>query len=63
METKKWFDKGVALCRLGKYEKAIFFFDKAIELNPDEANFYDHKGMALGCLGRNEEAVQFLIKQ
>jgi tetratricopeptide (TPR) repeat protein len=44
-------DKGEALRKLGKYDKAIQALDKAIELNPILAAAWSHKGEALKALG------------
>ncbi|WP_331377238.1 tetratricopeptide repeat protein [Rickettsia rhipicephali] len=37
---------------LGKYELAIEFFNKAIELNPKFSKIYNNKGLTLGKLGQ-----------
>lgn len=53
-----WFNKGVALAKLGKYEEAIECYDKVIELNPNYAPAWYNKGVALAKLGRYEEAIE-----
>ncbi|CAK60278.1 unnamed protein product (macronuclear) [Paramecium tetraurelia] len=37
-------DKGQALQNLKKYEESIIEFDKAIELNPNDDDYYNCKG-------------------
>ncbi len=53
-----WYNKGLALAKLGKYEEAIECFDKAIELNPNFAPAWNNKGVALAKLGKYEEAIK-----
>ena len=39
------------------YEKALDFFDKAIETQPDLAGAWNNRGVALGYLGKYQEAI------
>jgi Flp pilus assembly protein TadD len=57
-----WFNKGIALEDLGKYDEAIQAFDKALELDPQNAEAWSEKGYALGELGKYDEAIQALDK-
>ncbi|WP_406661686.1 tetratricopeptide repeat protein [Methanolobus sp. ZRKC3] len=41
-----------------RYEEAIEAFEKAIDINPDDAYAWYLKGSALNSLGRDEEAVE-----
>ncbi len=41
-----------------KYEEAIKAYDKAIEINPENADAWYNKGFALYELGKNEEATK-----
>jgi Flp pilus assembly protein TadD len=50
-EAKTLSDQGVALYKKGKYKDALPYFDKAIELDPENSEFYNHKGRALKRLG------------
>ena len=50
------FNKGGTLVDLGRYEEALKSYDKAIELNPDDANAWYGKGIALVNLGRHEKS-------
>src|SRR5271157_4926196 len=54
--AKVWFDKGVALYGLGKYNEVIQAFDKAIQLKPDDADAWYNNGIALKALGRTTES-------
>src|SRR5271157_977260 len=56
--AKVWFDKGVALYGLGKYNEVIQACDKAIQLKPDDAEAYNNKGLALDGLNKYDEAIQ-----
>ena len=52
----------MALDRLGKYQEAIEYYDKAIEI---DANFIDaqiSKGWALDGLGKYKEAIEYYDK-
>lgn len=48
--------KGAALVVLGRSEEALQAFDKAIELDPYDADAWNDKGTVLGKLGRHYEA-------
>jgi len=55
-DADAWNNKGVSLAQLGKYEEAIKYYDKAIEIKPDFANAWFNKGNSLVKLGKEEEA-------
>ncbi len=42
-----WNNKGLALLKQGENEKAIQFFDKAIELDPNLGMAWNNKGLVL----------------
>ena len=42
-----WNNKGLALDNLGRYEEAIKYYDKAIELDPNNADAWYNKGLLL----------------
>jgi tetratricopeptide (TPR) repeat protein len=44
----------------GEYEKAASYFSKAVEKNPDRADYYIDYGMALIALGKYEAAIEQL---
>ncbi len=50
-------DRGVSLYYRGVFEAAATEFERAIELNPDEATSYNNLGLCLTKLDRSEEAV------
>jgi tetratricopeptide (TPR) repeat protein len=60
--SQDWVNKGVDLTDLGKYDEAIKAFDKAIELDPKNANAWQEKGWALHGLGRYNDAIKALDK-
>ena len=41
----------------GDFQGAIDYYERAIRLNPDSGQFYIHRAIAKGILGRHEEAV------
>jgi len=50
-----WYNKGLSLYNLGRYEEALQAYDKALELVPDSIAWAG-KVLVLGKLGRHEEA-------
>jgi tetratricopeptide (TPR) repeat protein len=53
-----FYNKGIALIRLGRYEEAIVAADDyASKIKPDSYEAFDIKGCALSRLGRYEEAI------
>ena len=47
-----WYNKGVDLHRSGDYKKAIQCFDRALEKDPEDADAWYNKGVALYDLDR-----------
>jgi tetratricopeptide (TPR) repeat protein len=56
--ASEWLDKGLALYDQGKYDEAIQAYDKAIEIDPQNADAWDNKGTTLHKLGKYDEAIQ-----
>jgi tetratricopeptide (TPR) repeat protein len=56
--TKSWIDKGDALAKSGRNQKASEYYNKALEINPRFAAEWNNKGLAFAKLGRNQEAVE-----
>ena len=52
------YNKGTSLAKLGKYEEAIVYFDKALEINPDNVEALNNTGVALAKLGKYKEAIE-----
>jgi Flp pilus assembly protein TadD len=51
-----WSNKGVVFFSQGKYDEAIKCYDEAIRLDPNNSEFWHHKGIVLKALGRTTEA-------
>jgi tetratricopeptide (TPR) repeat protein len=56
-DVSTWQSYAVALRTLGRREEALAAYDKALTLDPDNANLYVGRGNALGDMGRAEEAL------
>ena len=52
-----WSNKGAALKALDRHEEALGCYDKALALDPGNANAWVNKGISLQALGRSEEAL------
>ncbi|HXD30620.1 MAG TPA: tetratricopeptide repeat protein [Pyrinomonadaceae bacterium] len=52
-----WSNKGASLSRLGHSEEAIACHDRALEINPRDAEAWTNRGTALDSQGRSEEAI------
>lgn len=52
--------QGIALGKLGKWQEALAFYDKALELTPQNPKVWMNKGQSLAKLGRLPEAVESL---
>ena len=51
-----WYNKGLALNKLGRYDEAIKAYDEAIRLDPNYAYPWYNRGRTLKLLGRTTEA-------
>ena len=47
----------VSLYKKGQYDRAIADYDKAIKLNPRDANAYNNRGFAYGKKGQRDKAI------
>ncbi|MEG4534747.1 tetratricopeptide repeat protein [Microcoleus sp. D2_18a_D3] len=52
-----WYNRGNALCNLGRWKEAIASYDKALEIQPDRHAAWYNQGIALGNIGRLEDAI------
>ena len=57
MGTKNWLEEGNKWIEKGDYQKAIDSYEKAIALNPNDADAYNNKGVALDNLGEYQAAI------
>ncbi len=53
-----WFNIGIDLYKKDKYDEAIQAYDKALEVDPQDAEAWNNKGIALGMQGRYNEALE-----
>ncbi|MBI4999947.1 MAG: tetratricopeptide repeat protein [Euryarchaeota archaeon] len=53
-----WFNRGVALEKMGKSDEAVECFDKALQENPNDAWAWFNKGTSLHRLGMMGEALR-----
>lgn len=56
-EATEWFNKGMAFSESHNYSDAIAAYDKAIELNPNDADFFTMRGVAYDDSGNVQEAI------
>jgi len=54
--------QGYELVQQANYIKAISFFDKAIEINPEFVKPYSNKGLCYSKLSENSKAMEYLNK-
>jgi tetratricopeptide (TPR) repeat protein len=58
-DARAWRDTGVILYNQGNYGEALPAFDKAIQLDPFNADNLNSKGIVLHQLGRYREAIKY----
>ena len=56
------YNMGISLANLGNYKEAIKSYDKALELNPDDAQIIYEKAISLNNLGKNKDAEKLVSK-
>jgi len=54
--------KGAESYNLGETQEALFYFDKALEIEPNHVKALTNKGGALSTLGKHEEAISYFDK-
>jgi tetratricopeptide (TPR) repeat protein len=52
--------KGLECHVLGKYKEAVIFFQKSLELNPNDSNVWYNLGKSLEKLGQYDNAIKFI---
>jgi tetratricopeptide (TPR) repeat protein len=57
--ARQWNDEGNSLLSDGRYDEALICYDRALELNPNDAVTLGNKGAALLSLERYDEALEF----
>ena len=55
--SRQYFNQGVEKYWAGNYQGAIADYNKALEINPDDATAYSYRGVAKGTLGDYRGAV------
>ncbi len=48
---------GTASAEIGQYDKALIYFNKAIEINPNLADAYSNRGIVYAEIGQYDEAM------
>jgi tetratricopeptide (TPR) repeat protein len=56
--AKAWYNRGVALERLGRFAEALSACDRTIELSPDKPKVRNNRGATLGNQGMFDEALE-----
>ena len=56
-DTKTYNDRGLTQVKKGNYDQAISDFNKAIDLNPRDADVYNHRGNAYSLKRQFEQAI------
>ncbi len=57
MSAADYVTRGLAYYEQGQYEQAIADYDRAIDLNPDDARPYNNRGNAYSKQGQYEQAI------
>ena len=57
LDVDAWFNKGLILTYLGKYDEALCAYNKALEINPKIPEIWDNKGFIFCMQGNYKEAI------
>ncbi|MEQ8187231.1 MAG: tetratricopeptide repeat protein [Candidatus Eremiobacterota bacterium] len=58
ISADEWNTKGLDFFNQGKYEEAIKYYDKALDIEPEHVKTWHNKGVLLKKLGKNTEAIE-----
>ncbi len=61
-KAEEYYESGLTAYRTGDYETALLYFSKAVDENPEKAEYYIEQGHAYAALERFEEARTALAK-
>jgi tetratricopeptide (TPR) repeat protein len=62
LEEQSYIDHGKAEYYRGNYDAAIYLFNKAIELNPDNHYLYNDRGLCYVAIGDTDTAISNFSK-
>ncbi len=62
LSATDWYEKGYNLGISGNYKEALNAFNKAIELNPQDAAAYSSRGLTYYFLGKYQQAIKAFNK-
>ncbi len=60
--AQHWFDKGMLFSTYGNHKEAIRYFDKVIELSPENSAAYFNQGISYGEIGEYEKGIAAINK-
>jgi tetratricopeptide (TPR) repeat protein/predicted Ser/Thr protein kinase len=63
LKMEEWYNKGFSLHNLGRLDEANHCYDKALELNPRDAQIWHNKGDNLQSLGHFDKAIRCYDKE
>lgn len=62
LDAEKYFNEAMGFASSGDYQKAIVYFEKALEINPNYDRAYYNLGLAHFSLGQYREAITYCEK-
>jgi len=62
IQAEYFFMRGNEYYRQGNYDSAIAEYNKALQLNPNDASAYNNLGLAYESLGQYQKAIEYLQK-
>ncbi|MHC5861094.1 CHAT domain-containing protein, partial [Nostoc sp.] len=60
-DDSAWYNRGITLRSLGRFEEAIASFDKAIEIKPDDHQVWVNRGIVAGNATRERKDFSFIF--